>query len=247
MKQLTLFIALFLAFSSRAQMIPLFEAGVGAPQSINDGFQSLSFGADESEGHFTICGTDSDSISVLFYNQTPSGADFWITRRIPQMEDYALIELFSDITLPTNSDFSYLVSTDSTAWTPLNAAANTPETVDNTAGNQFLRLHVRLNDSDSVRFTYRYVSVLADTNSFVGMPQIGDGQFAVGTSPSGLSIFTGNTGEYHVTVYDISGTPVFETSATGSQQFPLEMENGIYVVGLRGDGNETVKKCYLYR
>jgi hypothetical protein len=247
MKQLLPAILLFLSFSAHAQMITLFEAGAGAPVGISNGFVSQSFYAEESDAAFFIAGVASDTLKVHIYNQTPGTADFWMTKRIPQMNVYAQLELYADMTLPAGTHFTYSVSADSISWNDLPFAANAPAVFDNSDGNQFLRLSVHVDDFDSVRFSFNYVSVKADTNYFVGLPQLNDDLFSVGTSNGALSIHTETGTEYHVTVYSLNGSPVFETDATGSQQFPLDMENGIYLVGLRGEGNESLKKCYLYR
>lgn len=248
MKHTLLFLILLsFSFASRAQMITLFEAGPGAPTGVSQGFGGHSFTAEESGAAFFIAGVFSDTLKVRIVNETPGTADFWLTKRIPEMDVYAQLELFSDVTLPAGTHFTYSVSTDSVDWNVIPFAdANTPVLFDNSAGNRFLRLNVHADDFDSVRFSFNYVSVKADTNFFVGLPQP-ELAFGLTAFSQEIAVATHSDEPYVVEVHDLSGQLAFSQAGKGTQSFLADVSSGMYVVTLRSPEHLVVKKCYFSR
>lgn len=247
MKQLLLFTGLLSSLCVQGQMITLFEAGGGAAQSMYAGFgNGITSSADESGSFIQLSGPSNDSIKILFNNEIPSGADFWITGRIPQMEIYAQLELFADMTLPQTADFSYEVSTDSLNWNAVPFAnPNVPVAFDNSAGNKFLRLSVRLNESDSARFSYNYVSVKADSTFFVSLEEKTKFPGSVTAFKQTVTVSMDQPAAYTLGVYDLNGRSVFTADGNGSQTFETSRLEGIYLVVIHSADRQLIRRCYF--
>ena len=247
MKQLLLFTIFLSGFCVQAQTITLFEAGGGAAQSMYEGFgNSIVSSADESGSYIQLSGPSNDSIKVFFNNEVPSGADFWITGRIPQMEIYAQLELFADMTLPQTADFSYAVSTDSLTWNTVPLSnPNVPVAFDNSAGNKFLRLSVRLNESDSARFSYNYVSVKADSTFFVSLEETTKFPGSVTAFKQTVMVSMDQPDAYTLGVYDLNGRDVFTANGNGSQTFETNSLEGIYLVVIQSTDRQLIRRCYF--
>lgn len=247
MKQLLLFTVFLSGLSAQGQTITLFEAGGGAAQSMYAGFgYTMTSSADESESYFQFSGPSNDSIKVLFNNEISSGADFWITRRIPQMEIYAQLELFANMTLPQTANFSYAVSTDSVNWITVPFAnPNVPVAFDNSAGNKFLRLSVRLNESDSARFSYNYVSVKANSTFFVSLEETTKFPGSVTAFRQTVTVSMDQPDAYTLGVYDLNGGSVFTADGHGSQTFETSGLQGIYLVVIHSADRQLIQRCYF--
>lgn len=247
MKQLLLFTVFLSGLCVQGQTITLFEAGGGAAQSMYAGFgNTITSSVDESESYVQFSGPSNDSIKVFFNNEVPSGADFWITRRIPQMEIYAQLELFADMTLPQTADFSYAVSTDSLNWNTVPFAnPNVPVAFDNSAGNKFLRLYVRLNESDSARFSYNYVSVKANSTFFVSLEETTKFPGSVTAFRQTVTVSMDQPNAYTLGVYDLNGRSVFTADGNGSQTFETSRLEGIYLVVIHSADRQLIRRCYF--
>jgi hypothetical protein len=247
MKQLLFFTVFLSGLGVQGQTITIFEAGGGAAQSMYAGFgNGITMSADESESFFENSGPSNDSIKVLFYNAVPSGADLWITGRIPQMDIYAQLELFADMTLPQTAGFSYSVSTDSINWNTVPLSnPNVPVAFDNSAGNKFLRLSVRLNESDSARFSYNYVSVKANSNFFVNLEETTEFPGSVTAFRQTVTVNMDQPDAYKLGVYDLNGRSVFTADGNGSQTFETSGLEGIYLVAIHCAGQQLIRRCYF--
>jgi hypothetical protein len=150
------------------------------------------------------------------------------------------------MTLPQTAGFSYAVSTDSLNWNTVPSSnPNVPVAFDNSSGNKFLRLNVRLNDSDSARFSYNYVSVKADSAYFVELSESHEAELSVTANGQTLAVSTELPESYALTVCDLNGRTVFTTNGNGTQAFETTSLHGIYVVVLQCGEQQVVRRCYF--